>query len=142
MSHHEHHDTKHHILPLWIYLAVGSALLVLTGVTIAAAYIDFNTMTGFSSMNFVIAMVIATIKATLVALIFMHLLFDKKFYLFTLMAGVGCLLIFIVFTLADTQYRGHVSPIEARPIVPQVTSDKFIGKPAEHETPSEQPATH
>ena len=131
MSQQEH---KHHILPLWVYLSVAATLLVMTGVTIGAAYINFNALTGFAEANFVIAMVIATFKAALVALIFMHLLFDNKFYLFALVSGVGCLMIFIALTLSDTQFRGKVNAIEKGPIVHQVPADKFIqSKHGEHE---------
>jgi len=52
---------------------------------------------------------------------------------FTLIAGVGCLMIFIALTLGDTQYRGRVLPIEAKPIVEQVPAEKFVGKPAHGE---------
>lgn len=141
MSVHGNHEHKHHITPLWVYLAVGGALMVGTVVTIAAAHIDFNTLTGFQSMNFVIAMLIATIKATLVALFFMHLLYDRKFYLFSLIAGIGCLIIFITLTMTDTAFRGKINPIEAKPIVEQVTSDKFVAKPQGHDDHGTQPAT-
>lgn len=137
MTHHEH---KHHITPLWIYLAVGGALLVLTGVTIAAAKINFTELTGFGEANFIIAMAIATVKAVLVALFFMHLIHDNKFLMFTLAAGVGCLLIFIALTLADTNFRGKVNAIEAYPIQSQVEKDKFVESkhdPA-HESPEQQ----
>lgn len=142
MSHHDHTEHKHHITPLWVYLAVAATLLIMTGVTIAAAHVDFNKLTGFSEMNFVIAMVIATFKASLVALIFMHLIYDNKFYLLALISGVGCLMIFIVLTMSDTHFRGQVNPIEARPIIEQTTSDKFVGKPAGHEASPEHSTTH
>lgn len=131
MSNNEH---KHHITPLWVYLAVAGTLLVMTGLTITAAQINFTALTGFSEMNFVIAMAIATFKATLVALFFMHLFWDSKFYMFSLIAGIVCLLIFITLTMFDTQYRGKVNAIEKSPIVEQITSDKFIQRSAEHET--------
>ncbi|PJA22258.1 MAG: oxidase, partial [Deltaproteobacteria bacterium CG_4_10_14_0_2_um_filter_43_8] len=57
-DHHNHHKATY--IKMWI------ALLILTIVTFAAAYADFGTM------NIVIAMAIASVKATLVALYFMH----------------------------------------------------------------------
>ena len=131
---------KHHVMPLWIYLAVASTLVVMTVLTVAIAQIDFGAITGFSDLNLLIAMAIATFKCVLVALFFMHLLYDNKFYMFTLAAGVGCLLIFIALTLADVNFRGHVNPIESRPILDQVPKDKFVqskhgeeSSPAHHE---------
>ena len=49
------------------------ALLVLTVVTVGASTIDF----GSGMTNVIIAMLIASIKASLVALFFMHLRWDK-----------------------------------------------------------------
>ena len=68
MSHHE--DSHHHILPLSTNIAVFFCLLCLTVVTVLIA--DFH----FGSFNLAIAMLVATVKATLVFLYFMHLKFD------------------------------------------------------------------
>lgn len=136
----QHTEHKHHITPLWIYLAVGGALLILTGLTIAAAQINFTALTGFSEMNFVIAMTIATIKAVLVALFFMHLLYDSKFYLFSLLSAIATLMIFITLTLVDTQFRGHVNPVEALPIIQKTPTDKFVKSGyVEHEENEQAP---
>lgn len=140
MNTHDHAEHKPHITPLWIYLAVAGTLLVMTGLTITAASIDFNHLTGIHSMNFIIAMAIASFKAVLVALFFMHLIYDNKFYLFTLASGVGCLMIFVVLTLFDTNFRGRVNPIEKGPIESQVTKDKFIEKSSHHTEGNPDPA--
>ena len=66
MSHHdthaagEHAHGEHHITPLWLYNTIFGALLVLTVVTVWIAQFDFG------SANTVIAMFVATIKASLV----------------------------------------------------------------------------
>ena len=49
------------------YALTLTALLFLTAITVGASYIDFG------QGNIVIALAIATVKATLVALFFMHL---------------------------------------------------------------------
>lgn len=51
-----------------------AALIVLTIITVAIAKIDF----GSQAINVTIAMVVASIKATLVALYFMHLKWEDK----------------------------------------------------------------
>lgn len=127
MSHHTS-EHKHHITPLWVYYAIGGALLFLTLVTVGASYIPFSEFTGIGSMNFIVAMIIATTKATLVALFFMHLIYDNKFYLFSLLSGLLCLMIFIVITMFDTEYRGLINPEEATPIIEQVPSENFMEK--------------
>ena len=48
------------------YIAIGLGLLVLTATTVGAAFVNLG------AFNPVIALVIATIKATLVVLFFMH----------------------------------------------------------------------
>lgn len=138
------HNKQHHITPLWVYLSVGGALLVLTGVTIGAAQINFSALTGIAQMNFIIAMLIATLKATLVALFFMHLWWDSKFFLFTLAAGVGCLVIFIALTLVDPMFRGKINPIERGPIDAQVAPDKFVqpGVPGHEPSPYKEKDGH
>jgi len=56
-----------------LYLGVFAALLVLTGVTVAVAFVDLGH--GF---NIALALVIATLKASLVGLFFMHLKWERK----------------------------------------------------------------
>ena len=56
-----------------LYGMVLGALLVLTVITVAASMID----SGSAMTNVIIAMLIASIKASLVALFFMHLRWDK-----------------------------------------------------------------
>lgn len=91
-----------HVLPLKMYLGVAGALLVLTVVTVAVSYVDFGPF------NMVIAMGIAAMKATLVALIFMHLYYDDKLYLTIFIMSILMLALFIVITLFDTLRRGDI----------------------------------
>ncbi len=66
---HDHsHDAHHHVTPLVVYWGVFGALLVLTAVTVWIAQFHFGAATTL------IAMAVATVKASLVALFFMHLL--------------------------------------------------------------------
>lgn len=63
-----------------LYLLIGAALFVGTVLTVAVAKIpafDFGQR-GFDHVDFIIGMIIATIKSTLVAAIFMHLNHEKK----------------------------------------------------------------
>jgi len=108
----ESHSQKHHILPLSVYLAVGTALLVLTGVTVWVASYDFG------AFNLVVAMSIAAFKAALVAAYFMHLLYDSKIYLLILLTAIAFLAVFIIFTMFDTMTRDQIYEIKAAPIEP------------------------
>ena len=100
-------EHKHHILPLRTYLAVGGALLVLTAVTVWVSFFHFG------AFNLVVAMLVATIKGSLVALYFMHLKYDNKFYLTIFILSLVFLAIFIGITMFDTMRRGEVAPEEA-----------------------------
>ena len=99
----------HHITPLRVYLGVGFALLVLTVITVAVSFVDLGPF------NLVVAMGIASLKATLVALIFMHLYYDDKLYLTIFIMALLMLALFIIITLFDTLRRGDIHEETARP---------------------------
>ena len=66
----EHEEYAHNIQKhVRGYLIVGATLLVFTAVTVALSYVDF----GARKANIAVAMLVATLKAGLVAAIFMHL---------------------------------------------------------------------
>ena len=73
-----HSDSEHHphVMSIPALLATGGALMVLTVFTVTVTSFDF----GYTA-NLVVAMAIATVKAIIVCLFFMHLLYDKKFNL-------------------------------------------------------------
>ncbi len=93
-------ESRGHISPTKTYVYVGIALLILTVITVAASYIDFGSMI----INIIIAQVIATIKALLVLLFFMHLKYENKLiwsygifypiFLFALLLGLTVLDVF------------------------------------------------
>jgi cytochrome c oxidase subunit 4 len=85
------------------YLGVLLALLVLTVITVTVSRYDFG------NWNTIIALVIASIKATLVALFFMHLLRDR-FNALIFSVGAFFLSVFLIFTLFDVDYRTPVLP--------------------------------
>jgi cytochrome c oxidase subunit 4 len=81
-------------------------LLILTVITVGASYIQF----GSSSANVVIALTIATIKASIVALFFMHLLHDKPVNAIIAVTGFLFLGIFLLFDFIDVGSRVPVQP--------------------------------
>jgi len=93
---------QRHILPLKLYLAVGSGLLVLTVITVIAAQMDFG------QMNLLIAMGIAVFKATLGAMFFMHLKYDNRIDMLVFSGSLLFLGVFIIFTMFDTLRRGDI----------------------------------
>jgi cytochrome c oxidase subunit IV len=103
---------KPHVLPIRVYLGVWIGLLVLTFITVKTSYYNFGIM------NLIVAMGVATLKASLVVLFFMHLKYDEKFNAVIFVASLTFLSIFFVLTLADTMERGKVDPLEAHVLVP------------------------
>jgi len=61
------HGEGRHISSFKSYIIVWVILMILTFVTVYVSYLDFGTL------NIIIAMGVASIKATVVALYFMHL---------------------------------------------------------------------
>jgi cytochrome c oxidase subunit IV len=94
-------DHEPHVLPLRTYFGTWGTLLVLTAITVAVSYADLGTA------NLLIALLVATIKATTVALFFMHLKFDHKFHSIIFSFSLIFLGIFIMFTMFDTETRGR-----------------------------------
>jgi cytochrome c oxidase subunit IV len=89
-----------HVVPLKTNIAVWLALLVLTGVTAGVAFIDLGPF------NTIVALVIATCKALLVALIFMHVKYaSEKLTKVVLVAAVFFLMILLGLSLADYTTR-------------------------------------
>ncbi|MCS6902203.1 MAG: cytochrome C oxidase subunit IV family protein [Myxococcales bacterium] len=116
---HDHGDSGHHVDPLWLYLAVFGALLVMTAVTVGASYIDFG------AASVAVAVLIATVKAFLVAFFFMHLRHDKPFHSLVLVSGLLFLSFLFLFTLSDHGTRNDVDDMHGKPIVnPAPTASK------------------
>lgn len=87
---------SHIVIPQRVYYLVFVTLILLTLVTVDVAFYNF----GF--LNIYIAMAIATLKATIVALYFMHLRYNPR--LTWLFAGAGLLWLFIMFVLTIADY--------------------------------------
>ena len=84
-----------HIVSPRIYLGIILTLLALTGLTIWVATVDLGPL------NVVLALVIATLKAALVVLYFMHARYSPGRTKLVIVAGLFWLAILLVMTLAD-----------------------------------------
>lgn len=91
--------TTEHGTGYGIYVIVWIALIVLTGATVAVSYVDLGLM------NVVVALLIASAKASLVALFFMHLKFENRLVLAFALVPVFFLVLIVAGTLSDTLYR-------------------------------------
>ena len=78
-----------------VYVAILLALLVGTALTVWASFLELGPW------NPIIALAIATAKATLVVLFFMHVKYSTKLTKLTVVAGIFTFLILVSMTLAD-----------------------------------------
>jgi cytochrome c oxidase subunit 4 len=89
------HAPAHHITKLPVYFGVFIVLMVGTIVTVAASRVDLGWM------NTPIALTIAVIKATLVILFFMHLVYSTRLTWIVVLASLLWLSLLFVLTFAD-----------------------------------------
>ncbi len=92
--------SAHHAIPLKTLLSTTLALVVLTVVTIAVFYLNIP-----APFDVVVALFLATFKATLVAMFFMGLYYDEKFNTVVLIFSFLFFFVFIGITLLDTLFR-------------------------------------
>ncbi len=92
---HESHDNLDHIVSPRIYLMVGTALLIMTGITVWASYLEMGVF------NPIVALFIACVKASIVVLFFMHVKYSSKLTKLTVFAGLFTFMALMGMTLSD-----------------------------------------
>ncbi len=112
-----------HIVPKKVYMNILLTLMFLTIVTVAASRWDFG------AWNTVIAMVIASVKALLVALFFMHLKFEGKVVIMYAIYPLILLFLLIGGTVRDVEKREHPVPSNA-----QLAAEPTRAPVASHDT--------
>ena len=90
-----------HTIPKKTYYLIFAVLMVLLALTVAVAYIDLGR-----TLNIVIAMTIAVVKATLVLLYFMHVRYSSRLTWIFVAAGFFWFLIMVGLTFSDYASRG------------------------------------
>jgi cytochrome c oxidase subunit 4 len=109
-EHHNEHHTEHHIVTPKVYFTIFGALMVFTALTVAVARYDLASIWG--PLNIIVAMTVATIKATLVILYFMHVKYSSKLTQVIVIAGLFWLVILLVLTISDYMVRtGWPTPL-------------------------------
>jgi len=107
-QHIEYHDAsnvtnpehaEHHIVTPIQYCMVFGTLLVFTGITVGAAYVNMG------ALNPVVALAIACFKAVVVILFFMHVKYQSKLIKMTVGAGFFTFVVLTMMTLTDYMSR-------------------------------------
>jgi len=81
------------------YYAVWGALIVFTAITVLVSYVHLGVM------NIAVALIIASVKASLVALYFMHLSSESRLVWGFALTPIFFLGLIIAGTLTDTLFR-------------------------------------
>ncbi len=108
---HGHHDEHHgfaHPMPVWQLLAVFGALIVLTILTVYQATLDLG------NLELVFSLFIATIKASLVIMFFMHMVYDKPLNAIFFLSSFIFVALFLGFTLMDAHGPGYQDSMEMK----------------------------
>ena len=92
-----------HIVSPKLYFFIFATLMILTATTVYAAEVDLNQY--YAGLNVIVALVIATCKATLVILFFMHAYYSSKRTQLIIISGVFWLAIMLSLTLGDYASR-------------------------------------
>jgi cytochrome c oxidase subunit 4 len=100
-------EHSEHIVSPKVYIAVLTALLVGTVLTVQAAKVDLGPW------NIVLALAIAVTKMTLVILFFMHGKYSSRRTKLVIVSGFFWLAIMLALTLADYTTR-HAEPSRSR----------------------------
>jgi cytochrome c oxidase subunit IV len=93
-----------HVSSIKLYIAIFLTLMVLTTVTIMVAYINLGPW------NKVVALGIASFKATLVVLYFMHVKYASRMTKLVVVTGFFFLAILLGETMVDYGSRTWVNP--------------------------------
>lgn len=89
-----------HVVPVRVYVTIFLALMVLTALTVRAAFIDLGPM------NNVIMLGIAVTKATLVVLYFMHVRYSDRLTWILVSTGFVFVAVMVLITISDPISRG------------------------------------
>ncbi|WP_394822700.1 cytochrome C oxidase subunit IV family protein [Pendulispora albinea] len=127
-SHSVEHDHGHHggddgavhahISSARFYVGIFATLVALTVLTVGLSYIHLGPL------NLAVAILIASIKASLVVMFFMHLRYDNKFNALIFVCSLLFIGVFFAYTMNDTEHRGQVDLEQGTEVLP------VDGKPA------------
>ena len=105
---HHHEDQIGHVVSVKFLTFICAILLFLTAVTVWVSRYDFTEI-NIAEMGIIMALFVATVKATIVGLYFMHLRWDRAFIGFIFVGSILFVVLFIGIALTDTlEYQPSV----------------------------------
>lgn len=82
-----------------LYAKIWAALVILTAVTVSVSYLDMRKFTVFT------ALLIATVKASLVLLYFMHIRYERRIVQLMIIFTLATYAVFVFLTFSDYSFR-------------------------------------
>jgi cytochrome c oxidase subunit 4 len=119
-------DVHAHISPAKFYVFILLILMTLTLLTVGVSYVHLG------KLNLIVAIVIASIKASLVVLFFMHLKYDNKFNALVLIISLLFIGVFFAYTLNDTDHRAEVDLESGAKVLPSTGAEAPGGFEGHH----------
>lgn len=100
-------ESRGHIQATYLYFVIGIILLALTVITVAASYVNWGeTIGGGFTTNIIIALSLASLKAYLVLMFFMHMRYENKLvWIFGLIYPLLLFALLLGFTAMDIFLR-------------------------------------
>jgi cytochrome c oxidase subunit IV len=95
----QHEQHEQHIVSPKLYITIFLALIVCTLITVKAAELDLNAY--FPGLNVIVALTIATFKASLVVLFFMHGKYSSRRTQLVIICSVFWLAVMLFMTMSD-----------------------------------------
>lgn len=96
-------EHRQHVIQIGVYVGIWAILMFLTGLTVFVSFIELH------DWNIVLALLIATIKGTLVVLFFMHLFYSSKLTKVTVIAALFFLFLLLSLSMTDYLTRGWLT---------------------------------
>jgi cytochrome c oxidase subunit 4 len=106
---HDHHEDQiGHIVPVKFLVFICAILLFLTAVTVWVSRYDFAEI-NIAELGIIVAMLVATVKATIVGLYFMHLRWDRPIIGFIFVGSILLVVLFVGMAITDSsEYQREI----------------------------------
>jgi cytochrome c oxidase subunit 4 len=112
-----------HVSSVKFYVGILAALMFFTLLTVAVASVHLGPL------NLAVAILIASIKATLVVMFFMHLKYDSKFNATIVICSLLFISVFFAYTMNDTDRRAEVDDAQGSQVLPETGQQAPGGMP-------------
>lgn len=124
MAHADDPHHGHHVLTPKTLLTVFGVLIFFTILTVVLGLMERSGAIHLGAMSVPVALAIAGVKATLVAMYFMGLKYDNRTNVLAFCLGIVFLVVFIAFTWFDTGFRDTFEDVTVVPIDQQEAERK------------------